>query len=263
MGSHRLPSIGIVTPSLNQGRFIRETIESVIGQGCPGLEYWIIDGGSTDGTLGVLRGYGDRVNWVSEKDDSQAQAVNKGLKRITSDIFAFLNSDDAYLPGALSLVAGYFQDHPDAMWLTGDHHIADEAGRRIQPYIAGYKRLLRRSPTFARLAVANFIVQPSTFWRRELLEEIGPFDETLRYCFDYDFWMRAIRRYPLHVIGEPLSCFRIHSASKGGSEFSRQFAEEHKVVGRYTSDGTLLALHKVHAGLIVLAYRLMKGGKGR
>lgn len=263
MESRRPPTIGIVTPSLNQGGFIRETIESVIGQAYPGLEYRVIDGGSTDNTLGVLESYGDQLNWVSENDGGQAQAINKGLKRMNADILAFINSDDAYLPGALSLVARYFHDHPDAMWLSGDHHVIDATGSRIRPYIVRYKRLLRRNPTFEKLAIANFIVQPSTFWRRQLLEEIGFFDENLRYCFDYDFWMRAIQKYPLRVIDKPLSLFRVHDSSKGGAGFARQFAEEHTVLRHYTDDGRLLALHKIHAGLIVLAYRLIRGGAGK
>lgn len=252
------PTIGIVTPSYNQGFFIKETIDSVLGQQYARLDYRVVDGGSTDDTLDILNSYGSRIKWVSEKDDGQAQAVNKGLKRITSDIVAFINSDDAYLPGAFSSVGRYFHDHPEAMWLTGDHCIIDGNGKRIQPYVAGYKKMLRRHPGFSRLAVANYIVQPSTFWRRKLVDEIGFFDESLQYCFDYDFWMRAIQRYPLHVLDNKLSLFRIHGASKGGSRFERQFAEEHQVLKRYSTSKTLLGIHRLHAMLIVFAYRIVK-----
>jgi glycosyltransferase involved in cell wall biosynthesis len=258
MNDKRYPKIGIVTPSYNQAAFIRATIDSVLGQEYPNLDYWVIDGGSTDETREVLAGYGDRIKWISEKDEGQTQAVNKGLAMMRADIFAFINSDDVYLPGALHAVARYFNDHPDALWLTGDHAIIDGQGKRIQPYVATYKRLLRRRPTFRRLAVANFIVQPSTFWKRELFEEVGPFDESLRYCFDYDFWMRAIRTYPLHTTDQPLSLFRIHGESKGGAQFVEQFREEHEVAKRYATGKTLLGLHRLHAGLIVLAYRLLK-----
>lgn len=252
------PRIGIVTPSYNQGAFIRSTIESVLAQNYPNLEYRIVDGGSTDGTVETLRSYGDRISWVSEKDEGQAQAINKGLIGLSADVVAFINSDDLYLPGALSFVAAYFASHPEAMWLTGDHAIIDSEGRKTQAYVSVYKRILRSHPTFRRLAVANYIVQPSTFWRKELLAEIGLFDERLRYCFDYDFWMRAIQRHPLHVIREPLSLFRVHKLSKGGSQFVNQFDEEHEVLRRYTSDGTVLGLHRLHAALIVFAYRILK-----
>ncbi len=252
------PRFGIVTPSFNQGAFIRETIESVLEQQYPNLDYCVIDAGSTDNTIEVLRSYGSRISWISERDDGQAAAINKGLRRTTGDIVAFINSDDLYLPGTLSFVARYFHDHPDAMWLTGDYAIIDADGREMQSLVASYKRLLRRGSTFQRLAIANFIVQPSTFWRRGLLDENGWFDESLRYCFDYDFWMRAMQRHPLHAPDRPLSLFRIHRASKGGSEYSRQFAEEHAVLKRHTDSRTLLFLHRVHAAAIVQAYRLMK-----
>ena len=252
------PKIGIVTPSYNQGAFIRSTIDSVLGQAYPNLEYWVIDGGSTDDTVDILKSYGNRINWISEKDDGQTQAINKGLANLRADVVAFLNSDDLYLPGTLATVGRYFRDRADAFWLTGDHFIIDASGKKMQSYVAAYKRILRRNPTFHRLAVANYIVQPSTFWRKSLLQEVGLFDEGLRYCFDYDFWMRAIRLHPLHVIGESLSLFRIHKGSKGGSEFVSQFEEEHTVLKRYTADRRLLGLHRLHAALIVFAYRILK-----
>ena len=258
MGNIDLPRIGIVTPSYNQGGFIRETIDSVLGQQYPKLDYWVIDGGSSDETLDILKGYGQKINWVSEEDEGQTQAINKGLRRVTGDIMAFINSDDIYSPGTLSLVADYFLEHPEAMWLTGDHRIIDGSGKRVQSYVVGYKWMLRRRPSFSRLAVANYIVQPSTFWRRELVEEIGFFDESLRYCFDYDFWIRAIQKHPLHTLDNKLSLFRIHGASKGGSQFEKQFAEEHQVLKRYTANKALLCIHRVHAMLIVLAYRIVK-----
>jgi glycosyltransferase involved in cell wall biosynthesis len=253
-----IPRISIITPSYNQGGFIRETIESILGQNYPNLEYWVIDGGSNDNTADLLREYEPRVMWVSEKDRGQAHAINKGLRSIAGDIVGFINSDDVYLPETLRTVAGYFTAHPEAAWLTGDYVIIDNGGRRIQPYVAWYKRMLRGNPTFRRLAVANYIVQPSTFWRRSLMNEIGLFDESLAYCFDYDFWMRAILKHPLHVVNNPLSLFRIHGASKGGSQFKKQFAEEQKVLKRYTNDRLLLTIHGIHAQAVVLAYKLIK-----
>jgi len=254
----RKPRIGIITPSLNQGRYIRETIKSILRQNYPTLEYWVVDGGSTDDTIPILESLGSRINWISGEDDGQAQAINKGLKRVSAEIVAFLNSDDVYLPGTLDRVSQYFQSHPEAVWLTGDHFIIDESGRRIQSFIVRYKRLLRRSPTFGKLAVANFIVQPSTFWRRSFMDDLGLFDESLAYCFDYDFWLRAILRQPLHVIPTPLSLFRIHGKSKGGSQFQQQFSEEYRVLKRYTRSQSLLGLHRLHTLLVVFAYRFLK-----
>lgn len=259
MRAAEYPKIGIITPSFNQGCYIRETIDSVLEQQYPNLEYWVIDGGSTDNTVEILKSYGPAINWTSEKDDGQADALNRGLKRVTAEIVAFVNSDDLYLPGTLSLVGRHFGLHPDTMWLTGDHYIIDHRGRHIQSFVVSYKRILRRRPSFKTLAVANYIVQPSTFWRRELMDEIGFFDASLRYCFDYDFWMRAILRHSPDVVQAPLSLFRIHGASKGGSRFVEQFAEEYRILSRHTTNKILRGLHRLHGMLIVLAYRIIKG----
>lgn len=258
MEDRGLPRIGIVTPSFNQGAFIRETIESVLQQEYPNYEYWIIDGGSTDGTLDILKSYGQRINWISEKDRGQAHAINKGLQRVSADILTFINSDDLYLPNALFIVGRYFSEHHEAMWLTGDYAIIDDNGNNIQPYVIRYKKMLRDRASFRGLAVANSIVQPSTFWRSQLLQEIGFFDESYRYCFDYDFWLKGIKKYRPHVIDDQLSLFRIHRDSKGGSEFSKQFEEEHEVLHRYTTNKLLLGLHRLHSRLIVFAYHILK-----
>jgi glycosyltransferase involved in cell wall biosynthesis len=254
----RPPRISIVTPSYNQGTFIRETIESVLQQGYPNFEYWVIDGGSTDNTVDILRSYEPRISWISEKDRGQAHAINKGLQRISGDIITFINSDDLYLSDTFFQISRCFSEHPNVMWLTGDYSIIDGYGKTIQSYVTAYKKMLRKRPTFRRLAIVNYIAQSSTFWRRELLEEVGLFEESFRYCFDYDFWLKTMEKHPLHVIDHRLSLFRVHRASKGGSEFSEQFEEEHEVLSRYTSSKCLLGLHRLHAALVVFAYHILK-----
>ena len=117
--SHWLPRISVVTPSYNQGNFVEETIQSVLDQGYPNLEYIVMDGGSTDGTLDILRKYEKRLVWKSERDRGQSDALNKGFRMASGDIFSFINSDDVYEPGALHKVGRFFVDHPQASWLTG------------------------------------------------------------------------------------------------------------------------------------------------
>ncbi len=254
----KLPKISIITPSFNQGRFIKETIDSVLSQQYPNLEYWVIDGASKDDTVSILKSYGRKLKFVSEKDRGQTHAINKGMKCATGDILAYLNSDDVYLPNTLRTVAEFFVDHPQAMWLSGDYFIIDENGKKIQSGIADYKKILRGKPTFNRLAVANYIVQPSTFWRAELIKKIGFFDESLRYCMDYDFWMRAIKKYSLHVIDYHLSLFRIHKDSKGGAEYTKQFEEEHEITKKYVTSPLLIFLHRLHAAITVRTYAFIK-----
>lgn len=254
----KYPKISIITPSLNQGRFIKETIESVLSQDYPNLEYWIIDGGSTDETLRILKSFGRKIKWVSEKDGSQTKAINKGLKKVSGDIIAYLNSDDVYLPNTFNTVADYFLSHGQAAWLSGNYFIIDEKGRKIQSFVAAYKTFLRSRPTLKRLTIANYIIQPSTFWRKEVVQKIGSFDPTLSYAMDYDYWMRIIQEFPLHVLDNHFSLFRIHNVSKSKNQFEKQFNEEYQVIKRYEKNPILLFLHKLHNGLIILTYKLIK-----
>ena len=252
------PKITVITPSYNQGHFITETIDSVLSQNYPNLEYIVMDGGSTDDTVDILKSYGKKFTWVSKKDKGQTDAINKGIKKSTGDIICYLNSDDVFLPNTLNTVAEFFMQNPDAMWVTGDYFIIDADGNKIQSFVAEYKKWLRQNPSKQRLSIANYIIQPSTFWRKELTQEIGLFDEDLHYCMDFDYWMRAIEKYPLHVLPSHFSLFRIHGNSKGGALYEKQFNEEHELVVKYVKSPLTRFIHKLHATGIVLAYKLIK-----
>lgn len=258
MKSKLLPKISVITPSYNQGHLIEETIQSILNQNYPNLEYIVMDGGSTDNTVEVLKKYKDQLSFVSKKDKGQTDAINQGIARSTGEILMYLNSDDVMLPNTLNTVGEYFLSNTDAMWLTGDYFIIDAEGKKIQSFVANYKKFLRNFPLFNVLSIANFIIQPSTFWRKKLGVEIGKFDEQLHLCMDYDFWMRAIQKYPLHVLPNHLSLFRIHGTSKGGTQYEKQFNEEHTVMLRYNQNIVPRILHKIHAGLIILVYKLIK-----
>jgi len=252
------PKISIITPSFNQGQFIQETIDSVLNQNYPNLEYIVMDGGSTDNTVNILKSYRNKLKWASKKDKGQTDAINKGIKKSTGKIISYINSDDVMLPNTLHTVAEYFLDHDDAMWLTGDYFIIDADGNKIQSFVANYKKILRIWPAKEVLSIANFIIQPSTFWRRSLMDEIGLFDSSLHYCMDFDYWMRAIMHYPLHILPNYFSLFRIHGDSKGGVLYEKQFNEEHELVKRYNKNSLVRLLHKIHAKLIVLIYKIIK-----
>lgn len=253
-----LPKISVITPSFNQGHLIEETIKSVLNQNYSNLEYIIMDGGSTDETVKILKKYQNQLTYVSKKDKGQTDAINKGIKKSSGEILMYLNSDDVMLPNTLNTVAEYFLSHPEAQWLTGDYFIIDGDGKKIQSFVANYKKILRQFPYFNVLSVANFIIQPSTFWRRRLIKEIGFFDEGLHLCMDYDYWMRTIRKHPLHVLPNHFSLFRIHGTSKGGTQYKKQFNEEHEVMLRYVNNPLLKIIHKLHALLIVIIYKIIK-----
>ncbi|HZZ98497.1 MAG TPA: glycosyltransferase family 2 protein [Candidatus Saccharimonadia bacterium] len=252
------PKITVITPSFNQGEFIEQTIQSVLTQNYPNLEYIVMDGGSTDNTLRILRSFRGKLRWISKKDKGQTDAINKGMRLATGDIVAYLNSDDLYTPSALFTVAQIFSEHQDVQWLTGDYEVIDEHGNQIHAVVVTYKRLLRRFLNRNTLLVANSIIQPSTFWRRSFGKKIGPFNDSLRYCMDFEFWLRAFRKSPVFVIPDVLSKFRIHPGSKGGSQFSRQFAEEHAVILEQTRHTLLHALHLLHAKMVVYFYNKIK-----
>jgi glycosyltransferase involved in cell wall biosynthesis len=247
-----------VTPSFNQAQFIGQTIESVRAQHYPVLEHLVIDGLSTDDTMTVLEGYADSVVAVSEKDSGQTDAINKGLRRASNEIICWLNSDDYLLPGALQAVGQFFADHPDVAWVTGDAVIVDEAGRPIQSAVRAYKRVLRRLGPSVYLGVANAIIQPATFWRREVHETLGYLDESLHYTMDYDWWLRLQELGRPGTIRRPLAAFRIHGQSKSGSLYGPMLAEDYQTFRAHNSSRLLDRIHKAHNDLILAAYRRIK-----
>lgn len=253
-----LPGITVITPSYNQASFIRETIESVLSQGYPNLQYLIIDGASTDHTAAVVAPYTDRLTFISEPDRGQTDAINKGLRLATGDIVCWLNSDDYFLPGTLQAVGTFFANDPSALWLTGDCLIINESGLPIQGPIKTYKRLLRSLSPTAFLGLTNAICQPATFWRRTAHEKLGFLREDLRYTMDYDWWLRLGQALPPVVSGQVFSAFRIHSASKGGSQFEAQFAEDYDTLCRHKHSSLVRSLHHIHNQLIIAAYRILK-----
>jgi hypothetical protein len=222
-----MPLVSIVTPSFNQGRFLRRTIASVLGQDYPHIEYVVIDGGSTDDSVAALRSYGDRIRWVSEPDRGQSDAINKGFARCQGVIRAYLNSDDVLWPGAVRTVVDHFERHPEWDLVYGNaYHIdADD-------------RILERYPTArydcGRLLQNCFICQPAAFWRTAVAERVGEFDAGLHYAMDLDYWLRIDRAAGRLVhVPEVLACSRAHPATKTLSARAQVYREILEVCGRH------------------------------
>lgn len=249
-----LPKISIITPSYNQGQFIERTIRSILEQNYPGLEYIVMDGGSTDGTLDILRQYEKNLKWSSEKDEGQADAINKGIRMATGDIIAYLNSDDVLEPGALLRVAEYFAAHPEAMWLTGKCRIIDEHDREIRPMITAYKNFLLRHYSYRMLLVTNPISQPATFWRRGIVREFGLFDVNEHLVMDYEYWLRIGRHYNPGILDEFLARFRVHGRAKTVSTNFSNFKQELAVAKKYSRSKVVRMLHYANYAIIVSAY---------
>jgi glycosyltransferase involved in cell wall biosynthesis len=248
-----LPKISIITPTLNQARFIEDTIQSVLSQAYPNLEFLVVDGGSTDGTLDILRKYSASLSWTSEPDQGQVDAINKGLLKATGDVVAYLNSDDIYTPNTLIAVGKYFSDHPEVMILTGKCSNMDENGNENRSSITLYKNMWLKFGNDANLRVLNYVSQPSTFWRRQLLDSVGYFDPGFRYAMDYDYWLRATRHHKLGFIDQNLAKFRVYPTSITSSNSEAQFKEELRVAACYANPFQIW-LHRIHAKISYWVY---------
>jgi glycosyltransferase involved in cell wall biosynthesis len=237
------PVVSIVTPSFNQGPFIRQTIDSVLQQDYPHIDYRVVDGGSTDETLEILRSYGDRLQWISEKDRGQTHAINKGFAQARGEIFAYLNSDDLLRPGAVARVVQHFDERPACDLVYGRDAMIDRDGHFLKMYpTADY--------SFERLVHECCISQPAAFWRKRLAKMVGPFNESLHLMMDYDYWLRADRAGGvLEHIPEVLAHTRVHREAKSSGagkieQYQRDFFRE------------LFAISVEHAGYVSPHYIL-------
>jgi GT2 family glycosyltransferase len=227
--------VTVVTPSYTQAAYLEQTIASVLDQGYPNLEYIVVDGGSTDGSVDVIKRHESSLSWwVSEADRGQSHAINKGWQRATGDILAFLNSDDLYWPNAIRASVTALTANPRAGLVYGPARVFDARGVLYQT------RPPRHDPR--RLVARNYLQQPTVFLRRSLVESIGLLDEDLHFCFDYDYWLRASRVSAFARQDSVTAGFRVHGSSKTGSQ-QAHFARERVAI----LDRTFAAQPALHA----------------
>jgi FkbM family methyltransferase len=205
-----LPLVSIVTPSLNQGRYLAATIESVLEQDYPRIEHIVVDGGSTDETLDVLARY-DHVRWVSEPDRGQAHALNKGFALAAGDILGWINADDAYLPGAISAAVEVMRETRCALVHGGWRQIDEDGNviRDVAPIPFDYH---------LQLESRNGISQPGSLFTREAFDAVGGIDESYRYAMDYELWLKLGARFDVRHVDRVLAAYRLHSESKTVAE---------------------------------------------
>lgn len=253
-----LPSITIVTPCLDAADTLPEALGSVREQHYPNLQHVVVDGGSTDGTLEILRG-ADGITWTSEPDRGLSHAMNKGVLAARGEVIGWLNADDRYLPGALQAVGEALAARPDALWATGRCRIIDGDGREIRRGVTAYKNALLARYSFPLYLTQNFISAPATFLRWEAFEKVGLFDERYRISMDYDLYLRLGRYHDPLVLDRYLSDFRMVEGTLSMSGFETQFREHAEQARRHGYGHRLAVLaNQVSSRAIVLAYRTMR-----
>lgn len=254
--------ISLITPSFNQAEYLGRTIDSVLAQeGNFELDYCVIDGASTDGSVELLQSYGNKIAWTSEKDDGQVDAINQGLVKAKGDIVGWLNSDDLLLPGALDAVAAAFESS-DCDWVHGDCKIIDPNDKEIRSWISKYKRYHARRYNRRRLLMRNFVSQMTVFWRRELIDQVGLLDPSVSLAFDYDYWLRLSKLAAPIYLDQAIAAFRWYPASKSGANFREQFDQDRQIAIKHGPlTGLSMLQKKIHTHAIVSIYRLLSIGR--
>ena len=221
-----LPLVSIVTPSYNMAEYLTDTIESVLSQDYPNIEYIVMDGGSTDGSPQILEKYKDRLRYVSEPDSGAPDAINRGFQMAHGEIFAWLNADDTYLPGAVSTAMRHLAAQPEAAAVHGQGYWVDSTGA-----------ILRQYPTQAcneeTLGSNCVVCQPACFLRGEAFRAAGGLDARLQHTFDYDLWIRMARRYRFACVPEYLATCRMHSKTKTLGDRPKIFRENFRLLKRH------------------------------
>jgi glycosyltransferase involved in cell wall biosynthesis len=222
------PRLTIITPSFNQAAFLERTLRSVLDQGYENLEYLVVDGGSTDGSVDIIRRYEDRLAWwVSEPDKGQTDALNKALRRATGDVIAYINSDDVYLPGAFDRAVAALRAAPDADWVVGACRFEGDAGFTTEVW----RPELPRGGRHWWILGPWGVPQPSSFWRRSVFDDLGLFREDLRYVFDTEHGLRLVMAGRLPVmLDDELAVRVLHDEAKSAGDDAGWAAERGRLV---------------------------------
>lgn len=244
------PKISVVIPSFNKSKFIGQTLESIISQKYENLEVIIQDGGSTDGTLEIIKRYANKYphifKWESKKDNGQLDAINKGIKKATGDILTYINADDLYERDTFQVVGQSYKSNLQALWFAGQSTVIDSKGHEIAKLISIYKIFLLTLNRIALLLTVNYLMQPSVFITRKAYEKHGPFTGTSDFVTEYDLWLRLAKIHMPIVINQTLSKFRIEESTKTKNMTRLLLKEDRMIVGKFTKNPLILFLHDLN-----------------
>ena len=262
-----LPKISVITPSLNSGKFIESAILSIIDNDYKNVECLVIDGKSSDNTLDILKRYVKKIIWVSEKDKGSGDAINKGLAKATGDIISVLCADDTLEVGCLSKVAKHFMGNTSVQWIYGKCDVRNEDDVEIHKFITWYRTFWQKRYNYNILLTLDFIAQPAVFWRREVMKEMGLWENKLGIGGDYEYWLKLGAKYKPAFINETLAHYRWHSDCKSNNYFARDAKialENSKYYSELSHHKFLLPLQYLNYFSVVGYYSLLKilqGGK--
>ena len=250
------PKISIVVPSYNKAKFIELTLKSIFTQNYDNFEVIIQDGGSTDGSLQIIKRFAKKypIIWESKKDKGQFDAVNKGMRKATGEILTFINADDCYKPGALLAVSKAYTKNPNSLWFAGKGIVVNEKGKEKARAVTWYKNLLLSLNSKFFLLVTNYLIQPSVFFTKEAYKKHGPFTGTSDFITEYNFWLKLGHVSMPTVINKNISEFRIEPNTKTKRMFKKLLFEDMKIIKKYTKNPIILILHELNnMGRVLIA----------
>jgi glycosyltransferase involved in cell wall biosynthesis len=244
------PKFSVIIPSFNKKRFIRITLDSIFRQNYPNLEVIIQDGGSTDGTVAILKEfkskYPDMIKFETKKDAGQLGAILEGIKKASGDIVTFINADDKYLGNIFSTISNVYKKNDDALWYAGQGIVINEKENEIVKSVSFYKNVLLAINSYNLLLATNYLIQPAVFINKKAYKKYGPFTGTKDFVTEYDLWLKLGREKMPYVIREPVAAFRIEPSTTTKRLSDRLLKEDYKIVQKYTNSTLLLFIHNLN-----------------
>lgn len=243
------PNISIVIPSYNKEKYIKKTLDSIVSQSYKNYEVIIQDGGSTDGSVKIIKQYAKKnkkIKWESRKDKGQLDAINKGLRKATGDILTFINADDVYKKNAFQQVADCYKNNPNTIWFAGRGDIINKNGKQIQKAVTIYKNILQKINYYPLLLTVNYLTQPSVFISRKAYKKYGPFTGTKNYVMEYEMWLKLGKVQMPTLIDQTISSFRLFIGNKSTIYFDELLRLDYKIASKFTNSKVLMFLHKLN-----------------